>query len=384
MSGRVCLRCDWTGETDGATCPKCGAVLWQVPEPTTLREVTPAPRPQPQHTGDRVPSPPVETAQNDDGVPPAVPGAARGRWAVIVGAITVATVWIVATGVFDRFETPVVPGAVGTGPALDPFVSIQTQLDEQEAGDLFEVDTEDGTYWRMFALDLFDGSTWSSSGIRTGPSGASAPRRSRCLAPRATCRRAPSAASYEFRVLNEIATPWLPIPGRAETITVTGGEVAYDPFLARALVKRGLDEGFEYSVNAWAIVPTAEQLDVASVELLSPGQYGIWTSLPDSLDPRIEEIAARWTADATSDYRKVLAIQQHFHGGDFVYTTEVEARRRSRCVARVPHGDKSRLLLALRGRDGGNGAGARATGTYPGRVQIRDPEGGRQLPGSDR
>ena len=35
-------------------------------------------------------------------------------------------------------------------------------------------------------------------------------------------------------------------------------------------------------------------------------------------------MAERWTAGATSGYRKVLAIQQHFHNGEFVYSTEVE------------------------------------------------------------
>ena len=36
-------------------------------------------------------------------------------------------------------------------------------------------------------------------------------------------------------------------------------------------------------------------------------------------------MAERWTADATSNYRKVLAIQERFHNGDFVYSTDVEA-----------------------------------------------------------
>ena len=65
MGERVCLRCDWTGETDGAACPRCGAALYRVPEPTTPREFTPAPRPQPQPAGDPVPSPPVEAAQSE-------------------------------------------------------------------------------------------------------------------------------------------------------------------------------------------------------------------------------------------------------------------------------------------------------------------------------
>jgi transglutaminase-like putative cysteine protease len=48
------------------------------------------------------------------------------------------------------------------------------------------------------------------------------------------------------------------------------------------------------------------------------------TQLPADLNPRIEAMAERWTANATTDYRKVLAIQQHFHDGTFAYSTDVE------------------------------------------------------------
>ena len=128
-----------------------------------------------------------------------------------------------------------------------------------------------------------------------------------------------------FRVLNDIRASWLPMPDRPEAITVIEAEVTYDPFLAQALVEGGLDEGFEYSVKARAVVPTGEQLDAASEELLTPDQYGVWTSLPDSLDPRIEEVALAWTEGEPNAYRKVLAIQQRFQGGDFTYDIAVEA-----------------------------------------------------------
>jgi transglutaminase-like putative cysteine protease len=35
-------------------------------------------------------------------------------------------------------------------------------------------------------------------------------------------------------------------------------------------------------------------------------------------------MAERWTADATSAYREVRAIQQHFHDPEFTYSTDVE------------------------------------------------------------
>ncbi len=213
-------------------------------------------------------------------------------------------------------------GTEGIG--LDPFVSIQAQLDEQEARDLFEVDAEDGTYWRLYALDLFDGSTWSSSdpdASRRGlqyTSPVEVPRDQDDVP-----EDAPSG-SYVFRVLSDIATPWLPIPHRAETLTVTDGDVTYDPFLDQALVDGGLDEGFEYSVKARSVIPSAEELDVASAELLTEDQYGVWTSVPESLDPRVADLAERWTANEATAYRKVLAIQRTFQGGEYGYSTDVE------------------------------------------------------------
>jgi len=78
----------------------------------------------------------------------------------------------------------------------------------------------------------------------------------------------------------------------------------------------------EYTVRSQIVVPKPEELD--QVDHLAPRTHGQWTKLPADLDPRIGEMAERWTADATSDYRKVLAIQQHFHDGRFVYSTDVE------------------------------------------------------------
>jgi hypothetical protein len=130
LGDRVCLRCDWTGETDRMACPRCGAPLYRLQEPTTPREVTPAPRSQRHPAGHPMPSSPVEAARDDESVP-AAPVAARRRWAVIVGALTVATVWIVATGgPFGRTQTPADSGAA-TGPTVteprfpaDPFVGL--------------------------------------------------------------------------------------------------------------------------------------------------------------------------------------------------------------------------------------------------------------------
>jgi transglutaminase-like putative cysteine protease len=225
----------------------------------------------------------------------------------------------------------------GEGFGLDPFVSIQAQLDEQEARDLFEVRAEDGTYWRLYALDLFDGGTFTSSDRFAEERGLE------FISPAVLPNQAddtPQAApsrSYVFRVLSDIAAPWLPMPHRSEMLTLTDGGVTYDNFLNQAVRDGGLEEGFEYSVKAREVLPTAEQLDLASTKFLTPEQYGVWTDLPVAFDPRIEDIAKQWTAGETNPYRQIVAIQRRFQS-DFGYDRAVEL---------VDDGDTSALLQFL-------------------------------------
>jgi transglutaminase-like putative cysteine protease len=109
----------------------------------------------------------------------------------------------------------------------------------------------------------------------------------------------------------------------AEEIAGPIGDITWDPERSQAFIDAHLEAGMEYAVRSRIVVPTPEELD--HVKHLTPRTYLQWTELPADLDPRIGVIAERWTGDATSDYRKVLAIQQHFHDGDFVYSTDVDS-----------------------------------------------------------
>lgn len=122
----VCLRCDWTGRGDGIACPRCGVPLYRhAPtqlrarttqphaEPTTPRQIAGTALPPPRPTRHRMPSSPIEVAQDDASFPPAEPVVAAGRRSAVVAvAFMVAAVWIVATGgPFGRTQTAPPPGA---------------------------------------------------------------------------------------------------------------------------------------------------------------------------------------------------------------------------------------------------------------------------------
>lgn len=174
----------------------------------------------------------------------------------------------------------------------------------------------------MSTLDRYDGESWKS----TNPDGSeggvtmSAP----ATLPRSGSGAPPGETLIQtFRLLSDFDVAHaLPMAQTMENIAGPIGDITWDPARSQAVIGGGLEAGMEYTVRSRIVVSTPEELD--QVDHRAPRTYGRWTELPPDLDPRIGEIAERWTAAATSDYRKVLAIQQHFHRGGFVYSTDVD------------------------------------------------------------
>lgn len=204
----------------------------------------------------------------------------------------------------------------------DPFISIDAQLDDQVARDLFEVEADHGEYWRIYALDRFDGQSWTSSDPDGSEGGA--PLSAPATLPGSGGGPPPEAETLTqtFRILSDFDSAHaLPMAQTAEEIAGPIGDITWDPAQSQAFIDGPLEAGMEYTVRSRIVVPTPEELD--QVDHLAPRTYEQWTALPSGLDPGIGRIAERWTAGATSAYRKVLAIQQHFQNGRFVYSTDV-------------------------------------------------------------
>ncbi|MCI0633765.1 MAG: DUF3488 and transglutaminase-like domain-containing protein [Actinobacteria bacterium] len=209
-----------------------------------------------------------------------------------------------------------------SGAGLDPFISIHAQLDDEVARDLFEVQAAEPAYWRTLALDEFDGETWSSS----DPDGRV--RGEQLITPVALPQDLndvpPDAPelTQRFRIVYDIDAPYVPMAHAAQEVATPIGEITYDGFLQQMLFEDGLGEGLEYTVTSKIVNPTPEQLD--AVRYLTELQYGRYTLVPESVDPRVEQIARRWTRNEPTPYRKILELQRRFTGGDFFYSTEVE------------------------------------------------------------
>ena len=213
------------------------------------------------------------------------------------------------------------------GAGLDPFISIHAKLtSDRPAIDVFEVQTPDPQYWRLYTLDEFDGEEWRSSDPDGSESGQTVTVPT--MLPQEQGYGPPPDSQtepYTFTVLSDFDSDAIPMAQTPEQITAGDlGDVTWDPYRGQAFVNGGLDAGLEYTVRSRIVVPTAEELD--RVRNLTGVRYGQWTRLPGDqvLDPRIGQIAREWTSGAVSDYDKVFAIQRHLHADGFEYTTDVD------------------------------------------------------------
>lgn len=244
--------------------------------------------------------------------------ASRGAQQVALVALLVA---LLVPGLLPGFRARALvdfstAGQGGVG--LDPFVSIKAFLDpDEEPVDLFEVTSPGGdAYWRLYALDTFNGTDWTSSDPL-------AERAEPLTSPAELSEVLPAAEriTQEFRVVRDLEGPWLPVAYPPETVTLEEGRLRYQADLGAVVLEEDVGEGMEYTATSGVVSPTPQQLDL--VRFGASTVYGTYTFVPASVDPRVAEIARRWAGDG-SPYRQVLALQNHFRDGSFIYTLDVD------------------------------------------------------------
>lgn len=207
------------------------------------------------------------------------------------------------------------------GVGLDPFVSIQAELDRGTPVDLFQVTSSaGGAYWRLYSLDQFDGTTWSSSdpmaqdGVEFG---------SEATFPHTLNLSTADPLVQRYRMLRDLDDAWLPMAFPAQSISLPEGGLRFNPDLGTAVFSDGdLPEGFEYVVTSRVVAPGPADLD--DVRFQPPSEYGRYTAVPETVDRRVGQIARQLAGDEPTPYRQVLAIQEWLRSTLFSYTTDVE------------------------------------------------------------
>ncbi|MFG2993026.1 transglutaminaseTgpA domain-containing protein [Streptomyces sp. NPDC048257] len=230
-------------------------------------------------------------------------------------------------------------GAGGTISAVNPLVSLQSNLNAQDNRVILKYRTDNPQqgeqYLRILALDEFNGVKWEASGRALtdvperlpNPPGLG----DQVRVSAAEVRTSISAAdNYTQR--------YLPMPYPATSVEI-GGKWRFEP-VGRTLVgdQLGRDkfqnvQGAMYTVRSLLLKPTAQQLQKAPVP--DPAVREEYTRLPDNLPPVVADTARQVTQGARDDYTRAVKLQDYFAvNGGFRYNTKTASGTGPQAVAR--------------------------------------------------
>ncbi|MPZ69931.1 MAG: hypothetical protein GEU71_10425 [Actinobacteria bacterium] len=215
------------------------------------------------------------------------------------------------------------PGVGGSGDGegggrIDPLVSIAPTLISQTETDLFRVQAETNTYWRLITLPDFDGATWRPSsadlvpiedGAIDGPTPVSTA--SRTLEQRIT--------------ITGLVSDSLPAAVQATNIQLITQQnldgLRYDPESGDIRSTTELGGSLVYDVTS--DVPEESYTELVNAHIGDPGIPGddIYTQLPDELSPEVKDLLAGWVSTGGTEFEQLVAVQDHLRNPEeFTYS----------------------------------------------------------------
>ena len=188
---------------------------------------------------------------------------------------------------------------------LNPMVDIQPQLLTARRTELFTVRSAAPAYWRLTALDRFDGRRWAPSRPalyrQDGPRGGDAPAGGEAL-------------QQDFS-LTALDSPWLPAAGRAIRVRAAGAR--FDPETDSLVTKKGSQFVRAYRVESRLPPDRGGRPPTAGPSIDLPG-VARYLSLPRNFPRAVRELAQRFTAGANTPYERAAALEDSLRVG-FVY-----------------------------------------------------------------
>lgn len=251
----------------------------------------------------------------------------RGRWSLvstgtILGAGAVIVGACVGPALPGANDEPIFPWRdIGDTHkqrvVLSPLVDIRGRLVEQSDIQVFKVQTDDGEgrYWRLTALDDFDGTIWKSTYDTDSASGE---------LPESIPDNVDSEMVEQNFTIVALGQIWLPGAYAPKSVDVAnGGGVKFDQASGTLIVPRDLEtsDGLEYKVVSEIPMfgPALGDLPNAIPQKLMDR----YTDLPDDFSPRVTELATQITGGELNQFDKALALQDYLRD-NFDYTTDIQ------------------------------------------------------------
>jgi transglutaminase-like putative cysteine protease len=249
----------------------------------------------------------------------------QGRWSLLgTGAALIA-----AAVVAGLIAGPKLPGAEAepvvawrdinrdkpTRVVTSPLVQLQTKILDQPDVELFSVESEQPSYWRLTSLDQFDGQIWRQSYSTSDADG---------KLPQAIDSAARTdTVEQTFQILR-LASVWLPAAYEPVAVDTGADPADYDEQSSTLMVDRDVSDSDGYSYKVTSALPlwSAAELRAASTDVPKPIE-DVYTDLPGDFPDRVTQLANDVTADAATPYDKAVALQDYLRGPDFTYNINV-------------------------------------------------------------
>jgi hypothetical protein len=208
----------------------------------------------------------------------------------------------------------------------DPLVSLKRELtrtDDSVVLTFRTTESQQPDYLRMFALDRFEGDSWTYSELSSGPRD-KIKNKTLPPAPGLTIPTS-GVATTKINISNHVDLKFLPMPYPPTRVDIDGDWRVH----AQSLMVYSLRDaagGREYTVNSLKVNPTVQQLESSGP--VPDDVQEQFTRVPPNLDDRVRKLAEDVTRSATTAYQKAVLLQQWFTGGRFTYSLAAPAPKR--------------------------------------------------------
>lgn len=212
----------------------------------------------------------------------------------------------------------------GNRTTVSPLVDIRGRLVDQSTVEVFTVQSNVRSYWRLTSLDQFDGDIWSSNSSYRPRSGD---------LPEGYTSRVPTQRANQRYVIGPLSSIWLPAAFQPTNVRGVDGS-SYNADSASLISAQDSADGLDYRVESEVPRPTAAQLQQASGPSLAFADQQRYTALPPDLSPRIRNLARQIVAGSVTPYDRAFALQQYLRSRLFTYDLQIPPGHNGRALER--------------------------------------------------
>ncbi|MCZ7536442.1 MAG: DUF3488 and transglutaminase-like domain-containing protein [Acidimicrobiia bacterium] len=265
------------------------------------------------------------------------PGARRRRGlrGLTIGGLAAGALAVAAGAVVG----PSLPGASGSaildyrelgegqGPGswqtISPLVDIRGRLSQNPPAEVFTVQSDREAYWRLVALDEFDGSAWVLGRSEAPPAAGGLPE--------GGAGPVPSVEVRQHFEIGALSSRWLPAVYRPIAIEMADAYVIEDALTLVA--SDDLSAGVEYGVVSQVATPGVA--DLAASAPVRSDEWSRYLALPADFPDRVTDLARSIvdSAPSGSPYDRALALQGWLRDpGRFTYTLDARSGHDSSAI----------------------------------------------------